>query len=44
MLEDWIVTDKPDSNITIILETNAIDLDKAQKAKDNRSYIDKINL
>jgi len=44
MLNDWQITAKPEENVTIILKTDAIELDKAEKAKDNKTYNDMINL
>ena len=39
-LDDWQVTGKPESNVTIIVWTDAVDLNKAKKANDNAIYAD----
>ena len=39
-IDEWEVTAKPDSNVTISLSTEAVDLSKADKANDSTPYKD----
>ena len=42
-INEWTITTTPGSNITILLQTNAVDV-KNVKATDGTPYIDEINL